>query len=212
MRHSFQLTDEYYEIVDTLTKKVRLLSLAQLERTFFANQSCATIKLEPAVQELEEAGLIVRDSAMLHPEIELNAPLCRYSPGDETPDFRSIASRTRGRWKEAPVMSDFISATKHARGELGGYIGGKRPRPSEIRHDIHVAQIYLHLAESKPELATAWRPEEYVREHLVQVNEKIPDAIIESPEPVLIEFGGAYSRAKLEAIHAAQKESTYEIW
>lgn len=212
MQYSFQLTDELYELTNTLTKKVRLLSHSQLERTFFANEKNATKKAGAAIKALVDAGFIVHDSAMLHPEIELNGPLCRYSPGDEAPDFRSIASTTRGRWKEAPVMSDFIFATKFAKRELGGYIGGKKPRPSEIRHDIHVAQIYLRLAENEPELAGAWRPEEYIREHLESAAQKIPDAIIETSQPVIIEFGGAYSRAKLESIHASQKENKYEIW
>ena len=150
---------------------------------------------------------------MVHPEIELKAPLCRYRPGGPVPDFKQVASHTRGRWKQAPVATEIVYATKAAKRIFGGSLGGKAPRPSETRHDIHLAQIYLNYLHQDPAAAAAWISEAELREERgPSTVATLPDAEIRLHEPVTVEFGGAYPRKKLEAFHVHQQSQAYEIW
>ncbi len=212
MPKSFELTDQHCQILKPLTSKVRVLTYTQIARTLFSLHSHQDEQLQRMVTELEESDFLTSFSAMVHPEIVLDAPLCRYSPGDRQPDFLKVARETRGRWKRAPVMTKIVYATKRAQRVFGGYLGGKKPRPSETRHDIHVAQLYLNLCQRDPAAAAAWISEAQLRQERGPQGGPLPDAVIRTAEPVIIEFGGAYSRQKLEAFHVQQKTKTYEIW
>lgn len=212
MPQSFILTDRHFDILEPLTSKVRVLTQAQVARTFFSRSKNKALLLRALIAELEEADFIKSYSAMVHPEIDLKAPLCSYRPGESDPDFAAVAKKTRGRWKRAPVATDIVYASKRAKHVFGGLLGGRKPRPSETRHDIHLAQIYLNLAKRGRVATAAWIPEEQLREERGGNSGPLPDAEIRIPETVIIEFGGAYPRAKLEAFHARQKSQSYEIW
>ncbi len=212
MPQSFELTDQYCEILKPLTSKVSVLTHAQIARTFLARTSDQEQELQSIITELEEADFIASYTAIVHPELNLNAPLCSYSPGDPDPDFRALARETRGRWKRAPVATNIVYATKRARRVFGGYLGGKKPRPSETCHDIHLTQIYLDYWARDRAAALAWVSEAELRQERGKNNGPLPDAEIRTAEPVIIEFGGAYSRQKLEAIHEQQRTRAYEIW
>ena len=147
---SFELTDKHCEILEPLTSKVRVLTHSQIARTFFARIKSKNKALHTLVTELEEAGFLKSYTSMVHPEIELKAPLCSYTPGDPDPDLGPVARETRGRWKRAPVATDIVYASRRAKHVFGGYLGGKKPRPSETRHDIHVAQVYLVPVDNTP--------------------------------------------------------------
>lgn len=212
MAESFELTDKHCEILEPLTSKVRVLTHAQIARTFFPRTRNKDTRLRSVLAKLEEADYLKSYTAMVHPEIELEGPLCSYRPGDPDPDFALVARNTRGRWKRAPVTTDIVYASNRAKHDFGGFLGGRKPRPSESRHDIHVAQIYLNFANRDRALAAAWIPEEQLRQERDGSSGPLPDAEIRIAAPVIIEFGGAYPRAKLEAFHAEQKTQSYEIW
>lgn len=212
MPQSFELTDQHCEILKPLTSKVRVLTHAQIARTFLARTSDQEQELQGIISELEGADFIASYTAMVHPELHLKAPLCSYSPGDPAPDFQSLARETRGRWKRAPVATDIVYATKRARRVFGGYLGGQKPRPSETRHDIHLAQIYLRYWARDRAAALAWVSEAELRQEHGKNGGPLPDAEIRTDQSLVIEFGGAYSRQKLEAIHEQQRTRAYEIW
>lgn len=212
MPQSFELTDKHCEILEPLTRKIRVLTHQQIARTFFAGIKDKENTIRSLVSELAEAGFLKSYSAMVHPEIQLKAPLCNYSPGNPDPDFRLLARETRGRWKLAPIATDIVFATEHAKEVFGGYLGGKKPRASETRHDIHVAQIYLKLAKQDPTLSEAWVSEEQLLLERAGKDGRLPDVLLRTDNPVIIEFGGAYPRAKLEAFHVEQKGQSYELW
>lgn len=212
MLNRFSLSEQHLNLLDPLTKKVRVLSFPQIERTLFSGTSDAKESAKALTEQLEQAGYLVTYSAMVHPEIKLSGAICCYEPNGTVPDFKAVASVTRGRWKQSPVVTRVAYATKHAKQELGGYLGGKKPRPSETRHDIHVAQIYLNMQATDPARAVAWMHEEQLRDRPEFAGGSRPDALVASDEPVVIEFGGAYPRKKLEAFHAQQQQRRYEIW
>jgi hypothetical protein len=189
-----------------------VLTHEQIARTFFSQNTGKEEPVSSVLEELQEAGYLESYSAMVHPEIELTAPLCSYSPGDLAPDFGAIARETRGRWKRAPVTTDIVHATQHAKRVFGGYLGGKKPRPSETRHDIHVAQLYLNLSTRDAAAAAAWVSEAELRQERSGNCGPVPDAEIRTAKPLIIEFAGSYPRQKLEAFHVEQRTRRYELW
>ena len=112
------------------------------------------------------------------------------------------------------VPTDAVIATRQATREFGGYIGGRRPRDSETTHDIHLAQVYLRLRTRQPELLSQWVSEAQQYAEGGGKNERLPDVIIRDTgiPQFVIEFGGAYSKPKLEAFHAASAEIPYQLW
>lgn len=212
MAASFELTDKHCEILEPLTSKVRVLTHGQIARSFFSRARNTDRMLQSILKELEEAEYLRSYTAMVHPEIQLKAPLCSYYPGDPDPDFAPVANKTRGRWKRAPVETTLIYATDFASQVFGGYVGGRKPRASETRHDIHLSQIFLNLRKRDPSLAAVWIPEEQLYQERQDSNGRMPDAEIRTDTPFFIEFGGSYPRQKLEAFHGEQKHTAYQIW
>jgi hypothetical protein len=98
---------------------------------------------------------------------------------------------------------------------FGGH-GGRRPRESEETHDIHFAQVFLLHRERDPNAAQHWVPEETIRQMRSKRAGKLPDAIIDVPgRRRVVEFGGAYSKAKLIGFHhycAEELVVPYEVW
>jgi hypothetical protein len=88
------------------------------------------------------------------------------------------------------------------------------PREIERTHDIHLARVYLIYRRRFPELLNGWVFEEKLR--LEQFHgERLPDALLRSASgEKVIEFGGAYSKAKLAAFHhfLSPKSIPYEVW
>lgn len=123
------------------------------------------------LRELEIDGLIEIITIMARPEIDLAGPVFSWEPGDPNPDFGPIAYQLRNRWQKPLVSTPAAMATRQANRLYGGYTGGRKPRPSEATHDVHLGQLYLHLRETQPKLAAAWvskhsnTPKEVARMH-----------------------------------------------
>jgi trehalose-6-phosphatase len=107
-----------------------------------------------------------------------------------------------------------VIATTTAARIFGGN-GGRFPRDSEQTHDIHLSAVYLHYRQAKPKLAASWASEARIYETRDDKDQKLPDAMITvADSPRVVEFGGAYSKAKLEAFHGycSVLELPYEVW
>ncbi len=141
------------------------------------------------------------------------APLFCWEPHDPEPNLGAVSYRLKSRWTEPVEPTDVFIATKQANRILGGYIGGRKPRPSETTHDIHLGTVYLWYRENRPEHAAAW-----VSEHKLYAEtrpgERLPDAVIRPGKQttLVVKFGGGYSKYKLEAFHQTLSELPYEIW
>ena len=195
------------ELLEILTTKLRVLSEAQIARTWGMDAD----SLRSLLESLETDKLINRISLLCHPEIELSEPVLRWTPGDEEPDLGAIAYQLQSRWSEPSEAVSCVNATVVARNRYGGYIGGRRPRVSETTHDLHLAQVFLRLRDRSRDEARAW-----ISEHQQQAEgakkSKLPDAILRLEQPRVIDFGGSYPKAKLQSFHEANRESSYEIW
>jgi len=209
------LTERDKEILRILTHRLPLMSIRQVGRTWWKSEQdrSASARLRRLAQE----GLVEVKPVMAHPEILLEAPILRWLPGDREPDFGSVAYRLKARWTMTPISTPLTHATHRCASMLGGDIGGRGPRPSEATHDLHLAQVYLGLRKADPGAAKRWCSERELYAQGRGRNERLPDAIIHEPgrgeTPArIIEFGGAYSKAKLADFHREFADLPYEVW
>lgn len=209
------LTTRDEEILDTLTLRVRYLSLAQLARTWWAETTDPLANATLRVRHLEQAGFLIRFTAMARPEFPLTRPVITWQPHDPAPDLGAASYQLQSRWKESARATPAVIATASAGHRMGGW-GGRFPRQSEQSHDLMMGALYLQYRQLlSPAIITAqWISEEGLRQQK-QAGEKLPDAILRTPlGDRVIEFGGAYSREKLRLFHdyCREKALPYELW
>jgi len=202
------------EILDALVHRVRVFSLEQIARTWWA-ESCEPKRPAAArLALLEEEGLVSSYSAMAHPELPLAAPIIRWRPGDFAPEFGAASYQIQRRWNQPFSSCTCFIATKRAGTLLGG-CGGRRSRTSEQTHDIHMAAVFLQYRSATPHLARKWSSEAVNLRSRADRREKLPDAIVsDGRSKRIVEFGGAYAKGKLASFHAycADKHTAYEVW
>jgi hypothetical protein len=217
------LTKRDLEIFDALTRRVRVLSLSQIARTWWPEAGSERVAGN-RLRTLAGEKLLHIERALAHPEIDLGEPVATWSQGQADPDFGAISYKLQARWCAHPVLTPCISASKTAAVRFGGY-GGRPPRSVERTHDVHMAQVFLRYRNRHPQFVADWVFEEQVKaerkasarqsDRSDATGEKLPDAFIRSSSGTrVIEFGGAYGKDKLIAFHRYCKEYSfpYEIW
>ena len=222
---SILLTERDTDILEVLTHKVRTLSVGQVSRTWWKGAG-STAVAKSRLRMLFRDDLINLESAPAHPEIVLTACIVSWEVDGATPDWNAVSYQLQSRWREHPVLTGCVSATKKAAAQFGGY-GGRPSRAVERTHDLHMAQVFLHFRANRPDLACSWISEDQIkyerkvmrpedrRTHASNARGKLPDAILRLSSGVrAIEFGGAYGKDKLQAFHSYCKEHSfpYEIW
>lgn len=180
------------ELLFVLTHRVRVLTVQQVARTW------RELSSPKPLRRLAESGLLIPFSTVAHPELPLERPVIAWHSGPP-PDFAAASHELRSRWKQAAVRTPCLIASRAAGRSLGGH-GGRFPRESEETHDIHLAAVFLRLMQASPEDAACWMHEDEIKKERDAKGGKLPDAVLCHTGKV-IEFGGAYKKAKLEAFH-----------
>ena len=163
---------------------------------------------------LEKAALVRCDDAPVHPELALSQPCITWAPGEPVPNLGSASYRLQSRWRRAPIPTRLTAASKRAANIFGGH-GGRMPVGTHRTHDLHMSAVFLLLRQNDPSAAGAWVFEERIRRERSSRSEKLPDAIIRYGEiKKVVEFGGAYSKKKLETFHryCEAEQLPYEVW
>lgn len=208
------LTARDRDLLVALTTAVRTFSTSQVAGTWWASTSGAAVQRR--LTTLAAADYVVLARQAVAPLLPLTDPTATWQPGGVAPDLRRIAARARLRWRAVPRTILCVTATARSAEMLGGR-GGRPPRPREWTHDLHVAQVYLHLRAAAPDRARTFRHED-LEDHalLERAGAKLPDAVVEDVDgPTAIELVGAsYTEAKLQAFHAycASLGLRYELW
>ena len=208
------------EILVTLTKFVRVLTIPQIARTWWATAKNPAGATEQHLRSLVAEGLLDIERAPAHPEIELKAPVLSWGLDQPNPEFGPVSYKLQSRWTFHPELTPCVSATRKAANRFGGY-ASRPPRQVERTHDIHMGQVFLFYRANEPELLKFWVFEEQIKAERKRARTesshgvKLPDAILRAPAGTrVVEFGGAYSKEKLQAFHAYCKENhfPYEVW
>lgn len=205
------LTDRDTELLRALTQRVRVFTLAQVARTWWPESQDGQGLARRRLRALEDGGLVTLTSLIAHPEIDLAGPLSSWQPGLPEPDFGPVARELARRWTEPERQTLCVVASEEAASVVGGS-GGRTPRDSEATHDIHLAAVYLRMAEKLPTRASSWRAEASLAKGQ---GVKVPDAMVRDGKyDTAIEFGGSYSAEKLASFHryCHRKGLGYELW
>lgn len=213
------MTECEREILSVLTRRVRVLSLTQLARTWWTPDLRGMRQAQRTLGSLESSGFAARLNTLAHPEIDLESPVLRWSPEHRAPDFGAAAYRLESRWREQPVPVTLVYATSAATRLLGGCIRDRPPRPSETTHDVHVAALYLLVRRRDRRAARAWVGEHELSTLGFGKQTRLPDAMLlrsrgHRGDNLVMEFGGRYSKAKLVGFHewCAANVLAYELW
>lgn len=208
------LTQRDLAILDTLALRVRVLSVGQVATTWFgAAQECGRAA-ERRLRTLEERGLIFTIVLAARPPLQLETPLVTWHSGQPDPAFSPVATALARRWRQPAQSTCCIVATRAAGTWLGGH-GGRRPRRSEVSHDLTLAGIYLQWRCANPYAIDRWYAESRLSRLGFGKCTRLPDALVRRDGgDCVIEVGGVYSAAKLADFHAfcCKRGLSYEIW
>ncbi len=208
------LNDRDVNLLETLTLRVRVLSISQVVRVWWPDSVNIKTAAHRRLSQLEAAGYVELFPMMAHPEVTLSEPLCSWKPGESSPDFGALAWLLQSRWNEELVNTHCVISTDFAGRFFGGY-GGRKPRRAETTHDLHLSSVFLQMRTNQPDRAATWISEDARKKDLVH-GEKLPDAIVsDGDSQIAIELGGkSYDRRKLEEFHehCDERNLAYEVW
>lgn len=206
-------THRELDIVETLTRRVRLLSTAQIRRVWWTAAGSERI-VRRRLRRLQNAGLVAHAIANVHPVLQVNSPLTSWSNSAPAPDFEAVSQNARRRWTEPSEPTDVFFATRLA-GNLFGSTSHGLPPLTHRNHDLLLGQVYVHYRTSHSELARRWVSEDVMSKAGFRV--KDPDAFLLDDDGQferVIESAGAYSVKQVQSFHwhCVEYDLPYELW
>jgi hypothetical protein len=209
-----RIEDRDRQIVTALTRRIRVLTLHQIARTWW---ECSPGRYDTALGRL---SLLVRRGVLqcfplrTYPELLLEKPVWEWYPGEPPPPFGVVSYRLKSRWDEPLRVTTVYTASKQSARFFAGH-GGPLCRPLQVTHDLHVSAIYLQLLLNRPQDANGWVSEDMLGPR--KSGRKVPDAEIHDadgrPQKV-IEFGGSYAPERVRKVHedCETRGLPYELW
>lgn len=207
-------TQRDIEILETLTLKVRILTLRQIADEWWSTSNESLLLARRRMLRLVRAGLVDRYQLNIHPLLPLREPIVAWAGGDTTPDFSKVAWKLKSRWTMPAMPTSVFFGSKHAANLFGGF-GGSAKDPIQATHDVHLTHVYLWYREHKPWFAESWIGEDAVRKAPKGI--KNPDAFLRGIDgrfTRVIDFGGKYSSDRVRDFHryCEQRRLPYELW
>ncbi len=206
-----QFNDRDLTVLRALSLQVRLFGQRQLaERLWCGDIANARRRLRRFVEQ----GLVQRCVVMARPLPELLRPILTWQPGQPDPDPGATAFQLQSRWRYRALRSTVVFLPTD---RTVNHFGGRRKTliPSQVSHDLGVAEVWLWYWMHHPKYVRAWRGENLLTD--AEPGRSLPDAVLvsEDDEPhTLIEFGGDYDADRIAAFHddAAMRGLPYQIW
>jgi len=202
------LTEITTKIAETLATKVRVMTVRQLAEHFYGEKKDPVACAQRAARKLQREGWATTWPAAVR-HLNIDRPLLCWNPGGGIPEFGKLAWRNERRWRnEVPRPSLCLTSTNKAKAHFAGHCRTSRRR--ELEHDINIAQLYLALCRTEPQVAATWLHEDA----LSHTHSARPDAIIErhSQTVVLDLVGSSYHREKLRDIWNHHRLKQLELW
>lgn len=206
-------TPEIYDLIETLTCRVRVLSMKHIHRGW-SDVLGPRWTVADVIERLCRVGLIQGDVRKLQVSPVGDEPLCLWSPGQPEPDLERLEQVIQRRWNSEPVPTPIVAASDKACRLFGTSAGGLPPM-SHCNHDLLLAEVYLRYRCTQPDLSKNWLGEDAVEN--AERGVKNPDAFLfDSTGAVtrVIESAGKYSLKQLESFHqhCQSAELPYELW
>ena len=211
------LTARDSEILESVARKVRALSLSQVARGWWAGSKNPHVFARRRVRQLVAAGYAKTLVVYAAPLLKLDEPLYVWHDGLPSPDFGSLAWQLQSRWPEvAPEPTEIVLAAPASNNQFGGPVSRPRFTSHHAAHDLHVSELFLRFRRSRPEQLAGWLGEDVRPKSGYRL--KDPDVLIENGagrRPLVVEFGGrSYEATHLRTFHedCAARGRDYELW
>lgn len=172
---------------------------------------------------LADAGLVTLESGLALTPERCQRSLACWCPGAPPPDLRAVHRQSSARWRAAKMRTVRVVQVTRAGAALVGGVTSV-VRPSELGHDLALADAYFATLTAYPRVAALWQGE-WMAEESGTGRDAQPgtgsqqgrfDAIIRAPGgPVMVELvGESYTLADLAELHAtcARQEVRYQLW
>lgn len=216
MAKELRLTVRDKQILQALCVSVRLFTLEQVAHHWWLKSSNRLATARRRMGLLGRVGYLSKQQVLAAPLPSMQTPILSWKPGEAEPDHGAIAWRLQSRWTQSARMTSAYMATPRASQIFGGKAKGYLKQEYQASHDLGVAQMYLYVLSRAPKLASAWIGEDVLAPY--RKGQKLPDAVISaspSERPLLVlEFGGAYDRERVQAFHADCRDRglPYQLW
>lgn len=201
------------EIVETLTRRVRLFSIEQIAAGWWRGGPPLRL-VRRRLRRMVAAGLLQRSVVNAHPLLPLTKPLARWEPGGRPPDFAAVSLCARKRWAEIPTPQEVYFAGPLA-ANLFGSTAGSLPPMIHRDHDLLLAQVYVLYRTRRPDEAVRWIGEDSLPKAGYRI--KDPDAFLidcQGRIERVVESAGRYSPDQVESFHdhCRDHDLPYELW
>jgi hypothetical protein len=201
------------DIVETLTRRVRLLSIRQIARIWWPQAGSLRV-VRRRLRRVAQSGLLARAIVNVHPLLNLSQPLARWTPGGEVPDFQEVSLQARSRWQSASTPQEIFSATRLA-ANLYGSSAGALPDLTHRDHDLLLGQVYVIYRKAGSAEVCDWVGEDALPKAGYRI--KDPDAFLVDSDGNMtrvIESAGRYSFRQVESFHehCVEHGLPYELW
>ena len=208
-----KLTPRDFDILETLTRRVRLLTVWQVARIWWPNAK-SQCHCRRRIESLVRAGLIEMLSICVHPLLPVDKPLFRWKPGATEPDAERIATTCQKRWSKPDRPLTVCVATPRSANVFGSTACGTPP-VEHRNHDLRLADVYGRYRREWPELAATWIGEHALPRAGYRI--KDPDAFLcdaDGSVRFVIESAGRYSTEQVQSFHdhCAEYDLPYELW
>jgi hypothetical protein len=210
---SITLTDRDLDLLETLTSRVRLLSMRQVASIWWPGHT-GRDRVRRRLRRFAAIRFIELHRINLRSLPALSRPLFAWQPGRDEPDAESLSDRLRNRWTAASRPVEVCVAAP-ATANLFASTAYRLPRLEHRDHDFLLAAVYVHYRSHRSELASAW-----IGEHVLPKAGyciKDPDAFLRSDDGRIvrvIEAAGRYSAEHIVEFHehCVENDLPYELW
>jgi hypothetical protein len=201
------------DIVDVLTRRVRLLSAQQM-RTLWSSSSGSPDSLAVAIDRLCAGHLLQRTIVNAHPRLSLESPLVAWAPGTEKPSFVEVLPRIRKRWNQPAIPTRIYSASPQAANLFGATALNSSPFMRRD-HDLLLGEVFVFYRTRHPRRAERWFGEAAIPRAGCGVENQ--DAVLFATDGLplcVIESAGNARRNHCESFHrhCAEHGLPYELW
>ncbi len=214
MRTRASLGKSAESLLVILTWQLRLIAEEMVTRPEFRKSLFVSTK---QLQRLESDGWLHRGH-IIAAVPELFGELTAWWPSMNCHgDFGNISWQLKERVQHWSTRRIRVCWSSEQAVNVFGGTGGRIRQPLQIQHDLGVAAMFFSRQAFIAEKNCVWIGEDIVRKLPLSLRSKIPDALLVSAElkpKRAIEFGGSYSKQRLQAFHDYCKSNRlpYEIW
>ena len=207
------ITSQDLDILQTLTRRVRLLSADQARRIWWPRQVTGHYAHRRLCQ-LAEARFVEIWIVNVHVSPTVRSPLAAWRPGRPTPDPLAVSEAARDRWLGAALPTQLYTASRRTANLFGSTAVGL-PELNLRDHCLLLAEVYATYRARRPKLAQRWLGEAALTTDEYPINSPVAFLVDDRGEPAcVIKSAGRHVPRQIEKFHTncAEHDLPYELW